>query len=46
MCRFGVAYTVVGVLPQFFNFLGSTDLFTPVQYNQPPRRSPFKIEMI
>jgi hypothetical protein len=32
----GVSYTVVGVLPPFFNFLGSTDLFTPVQYNPAP----------
>jgi len=32
----GVSYTVVGVLPPFFNFLGSTDVFTPVQYNPVP----------
>jgi len=32
----GVPHTVVGVLPPFFNFLGSTDLFTPVQYNPVP----------
>src|SRR5207244_534732 len=32
----GVSYTVVGVLPPFFNFLGSTDLFTPVQFNPAP----------
>ena len=32
----GVSYTIVGVLPPFFNFLGSTDLFTPVQYNPAP----------
>jgi len=31
-----VSYTVVGVLPPFFNFLGSTDLFTPIQYNPAP----------
>src|SRR5438552_1465774 len=32
----GVSYTAVGVLPPFFNFLGSTDIFTPVQYNPAP----------
>jgi predicted permease len=31
-----VSYEVVGVLPPFFNFLGSTDLFTPIQYNPAP----------
>ncbi len=32
----GMSYTVVGVLPPFFNFLGATDIFTPVQYNPTP----------
>jgi putative ABC transport system permease protein len=32
----GVPYAVVGVLPSFFNFLGPTDLFTPVQSNPVP----------
>jgi predicted permease len=32
----GAPYTVVGVLPPFFNFLGPTDIFTPVQYNPAP----------
>lgn len=32
----GVSYTVVGVLPPFFNFLGSTDIFTPMQYSPVP----------
>jgi len=32
----GVSYTVIGVLPTFFNFLGPTDIFTPVQYNPAP----------
>lgn len=29
----GLPYTVVGILPPFFNFLGPTDVFTPVQAN-------------
>jgi predicted permease len=32
----GVSYTVVGVLPPFFNFLGATDMFTPVQFTPAP----------
>jgi putative ABC transport system permease protein len=29
-------YTIVGVVPPFFNFLGSAELFTPVQPNPVP----------
>jgi putative ABC transport system permease protein len=29
----GTLHTIVGVLPPFFNFLGPTDIFTPVQFN-------------
>jgi hypothetical protein len=32
----GIAHTVVGVLPPFFNFLGATEVFTPVQSNPVP----------
>lgn len=32
----GVPYTIIGVFPPFFNFLGSTDVFTPVQSNPAP----------
>ena len=32
----GLPYTIVGVLPPFFNFLGSAELFTPVQPNPVP----------
>jgi putative ABC transport system permease protein len=32
----GQSYTVVGVMPPFFNFLGSTDVFTPLQSNPVP----------
>src|SRR5262249_33049633 len=32
----GVSYTVAGVLPPFFNFLGATDLFTQIQANPVP----------
>jgi putative ABC transport system permease protein len=32
----GVPYTIVGVVPAFFNFLGSAELFTPVQPNPVP----------
>jgi predicted permease len=32
----GVASTVVGVLPPFFNFVGAGELFTPVQPNPVP----------
>lgn len=32
----GVSFTVVGISPPFFNFLGPTDIFTPVQFNPAP----------
>ena len=32
----GTPWTVVGVLPPFFNFVGGGDLFTPVQANPVP----------
>jgi len=32
----GLPYTIVGVVPRFFNFLGSAELFTPVQPNPVP----------
>ena len=32
----GTLYTIVGVLPPFFNFLGPTDIFAPVQFNPVP----------
>ena len=32
----GMPYTIVGILPPFFNFLGATDIFTPLQFNPVP----------
>jgi predicted permease len=32
----GVPYTIVGILPSFFNFLGATDIFTPIQSSPVP----------
>src|SRR5438874_2468776 len=32
----GRPYLVIGILPPFFNFLGATDLFTPMQANPVP----------
>ena len=32
----GQPYTIVGVLPPFFDFLGGTEAFTPVQPNPAP----------
>jgi predicted permease len=32
----GVSFTIAGILPSFFNFLGPSDIFTPVQHNPAP----------
>src|SRR5262245_25372333 len=32
----GLSYTVVGIVPAFFNFLGAAELFTPLQSNPVP----------